>query len=73
MAQSLIVARSIGELRRAAADGHAYYICERFEDAYGRLIVGIGAEYRHACGGASQWLDESLRCGMREDCTACFG
>ena len=43
MGEGLIVARSMGELRKAAAEGQAYYSCERFEDAYGRLIVGIGA------------------------------
>lgn len=43
MSEGLIVARSMGELRKAAAQGQAYYSCERFEDAYGRLIVGIGA------------------------------
>jgi hypothetical protein len=33
----------MGELRKAAAEGQAYYCCERFEDQFGRLIVGIGA------------------------------
>ena len=43
MSEGLIVARSMGELRKAADEGLAYYSCERFEDDYGRLVVGIGA------------------------------
>lgn len=43
MDKDLIVLRSMGALRKAAAEGQAYYSCERFEDRYGRLVVGIGA------------------------------
>ncbi|MBT5833168.1 MAG: hypothetical protein HOH77_23510, partial [Candidatus Latescibacteria bacterium] len=43
MDTDLIVLRSMGALRKAAAEGQAYYSCERFEDRYGRLVVGIGA------------------------------
>ena len=43
MDKNLIVLRSMGALRKAAAEGQAYYSCERFEDKYGRLVVGIGA------------------------------
>ena len=43
MDKGLIVLRSMGALRKAAIEGQAYYSCERFEDGYGRLVVGIGA------------------------------
>ena len=43
MREDRIACRPVAELRRAAAAGQAYYNCERFEDAYGRLVVGIGA------------------------------
>lgn len=43
MDKGLIVLRSLGALRKAAIEGQAYYSCERFEDRYGRLVVGIGA------------------------------
>ena len=43
MDENLIVLRSMGALRKAAIEGQAYYSCERFEDRYGRLVVGIGA------------------------------
>ncbi len=44
MDDGLIVPKTMGELRRAATEGHAYYSCEKFKDAYGRLIVGVGAK-----------------------------
>ena len=43
MEEDPIVRLSVAELRRAAAQGMAYYSCERFEDRYGRLVVGVGA------------------------------
>ena len=43
MKNGLIVEKSIGALRKAASDGHPFYCCERFEDDYGRLVVGVGA------------------------------
>ncbi|MCZ6635498.1 MAG: hypothetical protein O7G87_19020 [bacterium] len=43
MYEGLIVRCSLGRLRQAAGEGRAYYSCERFEDSYGRLVVGIGA------------------------------
>ena len=43
MFEDLIVPRSPAQPRRDAAEGTVYYSCERFEDAYGRLVVGIGA------------------------------
>jgi hypothetical protein len=43
MDDGLIVPKTMGELRRAAIEGRAYYSCETFKDAYGRLIVGVGA------------------------------
>ncbi|MDP6775452.1 MAG: hypothetical protein QGI83_01670 [Candidatus Latescibacteria bacterium] len=42
MPEDQIACRPLSELRRAAAKGQAYYNCERFEDSYGRLVVGIG-------------------------------
>ncbi len=43
MDEDPIVRLSVAELRRAAAQGMAYYSCERFEDRHGRLVVGVGA------------------------------
>ena len=43
MVEDLVVPRSTAQLRRDATEGTVYYSCERFEDAYGRLVVGIGA------------------------------
>jgi len=40
----LVMARTAAELRRAAARGCAYYSCERYEDPFGRLVVGVGAK-----------------------------
>ena len=39
--------RSVPELRVAADTGHALYSCERVEDAYGRLLIGVGALLPH--------------------------
>lgn len=44
MYDDLIARRPIATLRQSVDAGITYYSCERFEDADGRLIVGIGAK-----------------------------
>ena len=44
MYDDLIARRPIAMLRQSVDAGIAYYSCERFEDALGRLVVGIGAK-----------------------------
>ncbi len=59
MDADLIVRLPVFELRRAAANGTAYYNCEQFEDAYGRLVVGIGARLE------GRTLSYVARCGRK--------
>ena len=60
MHRELIGLYSIEDLKRAASEGKACYICERFEDSYGRLMVGIGAALEGRC------LDRVIRTGRQE-------
>ena len=60
MQRELIAPYSIEELRRAASEGKACYSCEKFEDTYGRLMVGIGAPLE------GRSLDRVIRAGRQE-------
>ena len=58
MDEGLILRRPLSELERAAASGKGYYSCEQFEDAYGRLVVGVGMRLQ---GRALRHLERSGR------------
>ena len=55
----LITTYSIDQLGQAASEGKALYSCERFEDSYGRLMVGIGAPLE------GRALERVIRTGRR--------
>jgi hypothetical protein len=73
MSEGLIVARSRGELRKAAACGQAYYSCERFEDgvrfrrAFARWTKCL-VRVRNQAGGLRYTLAVSLKAGTGGSC-----